>query len=155
MDSLPTEKRRQLERLVDLQQITREARGIVATFELLNDPDYLVSLLDDADPRDFVRIVRRLEKSVRSEAGHESRGLESVGQRKSGGESGENAAGMSGVDRERPTSPRLSQRRLGTSTTNPEQRCSAGNQPRARKRTEVHLQRCACPRRSGYGCADL
>jgi hypothetical protein len=62
MDSLPTEKRRQLERLVDLQQITSEARGIVATFDLLNDPAYLVSLLDDADPRDFVRIVRRLEK---------------------------------------------------------------------------------------------
>jgi hypothetical protein len=68
-DSLRIETRNRLQRVVDFQEFTRDARALVATFELLDDPAYLVSLLDDADPREFLKLVRRLEKMTGQKLG--------------------------------------------------------------------------------------
>ena len=37
-------------------------RQTIDAFDLLNDPQYIVAFLDDADPKEFLQIVRYLEK---------------------------------------------------------------------------------------------
>ena len=37
-------------------------RQTIAAFDLVNDPQYVVSFLEDADPKEFVKIVRHLEQ---------------------------------------------------------------------------------------------
>jgi hypothetical protein len=51
-----------LVKIVESQNKSRTPRQTVVAFGLLEDPQYLVSLLEDADPRAFVEIIHRLEK---------------------------------------------------------------------------------------------
>jgi hypothetical protein len=51
-----------LVKIVESQNQTKTPRQTVVAFGLLEDPQYLTSLLEDADPRAFVEIVHRLEK---------------------------------------------------------------------------------------------
>jgi hypothetical protein len=50
-----------LQRIVDDNSEVQRVGETIAVLDLLNDPGYIATFLDDADPREYLKIVRRLE----------------------------------------------------------------------------------------------
>jgi hypothetical protein len=59
--SAPAEVRAQLTRIVSEESDSKLVRQTIAALNLLNDPQYIVSFLEDAQPRESVGIARHLE----------------------------------------------------------------------------------------------
>ena len=60
--SSSAEVRSRLKNIVANEADSKLVRQTIAAFDLVNDPQYVVSFLDDADPKEFIKIVRHLEK---------------------------------------------------------------------------------------------